>query len=201
MGLLSDKIATLKLSSPLTVPSGTSVRQVIEQRRQHQAGCVLVCQEQRVVGIMTERDVLMKVVARDVNQEEPVDKFMTPEPVTLTRDRTIGEAITLMNDEAFMRAARGLARRMMESDGRNVSERVVHGFRRCVVRRPNGEERAVLASYYEKALQEFESDLESAKKLIKQDKPFIEKFTVAESAAWTMVANVMLNLDETITRE
>ncbi len=101
MGLLSDKIATLKLSSPLTVASGTSIRQVIEQIRERQAGCVLVCQEQRVIGIMTERDVLMKVVARDVNHDDPVDKFMTSEPVTLTKDRTIGEAITLMNDQDF----------------------------------------------------------------------------------------------------
>lgn len=101
MGLLSDKIATLKLSSPLTVPSGTSVRRVIEQIQEHKAGCVLVCQEQRAIGIMTERDVLMKVVARDVSHDDPVDRFMTPDPVTLTKDRTIGEAISLMNSEDF----------------------------------------------------------------------------------------------------
>ena len=101
MGLLSDKIATLKLSSPITVPSGTTVRQVIEQIQQHKAGCVLICQEQRVIGIMTERDVLMKIVARDVSHDDPVDNFMTPKPVTLTKDRTIGEAISLMNSEDF----------------------------------------------------------------------------------------------------
>ena len=50
---------------------------------------------------MTERDVLMKVVARDVDYEQPVDRFMTPDPRTLTPDRTIGEAISLMNDEGF----------------------------------------------------------------------------------------------------
>ncbi len=50
---------------------------------------------------MTERDVLMKVVARDVDYDQPVDLFMTPDPRTLTSDRTIGEAISLMNNEGF----------------------------------------------------------------------------------------------------
>jgi CBS domain-containing protein len=50
---------------------------------------------------MTERDVLMKVVARDVKYDEPVDKFMTPEPLTLTAEHTIGEAITLMSDHGI----------------------------------------------------------------------------------------------------
>lgn len=111
------------------------------------------------------------------------------------------QALTLMNDEAYMRAARGLARRMMESDGRNVEARVVHGFRRCVVRRPDKDERALLVAYYQKSLQGFIDEPTTAKALIKQDQPFAAGFTVEESAAWTMVANVMLNLDEMITKE
>ncbi len=99
--MLSDKIATLKLPPPLSVASGTSVRQVIESVQQHRDNCVLVYEGPRLVGIMTERDVLVKVVARDVSYAEPVDKFMTPNPVTLTADRTIGEAIRLMDDEGF----------------------------------------------------------------------------------------------------
>jgi CBS domain-containing protein len=50
---------------------------------------------------MTERDVLMKIVRRDVNYDEPVDKYMTASPQTLTADDTIREAITLMNNEGF----------------------------------------------------------------------------------------------------
>jgi CBS domain-containing protein len=95
--LLADTIGALKLSKPLAVASGTSVGQVIDQVQRHKTGCVLVTQGPRLVGIMTERDVLMKVVARDVSYDEPVDKFMTPDPLTLTPDRTIGEAITLMS--------------------------------------------------------------------------------------------------------
>jgi CBS domain-containing protein len=96
--LLADKIAALKLPTPLAVASGTSVRQVIDKVQQQKTGCVLILDGTRLVGIMTERDVLMKVVARDVKYDEPVDKFMTPEPLTLTPDHTIGEGIALMSD-------------------------------------------------------------------------------------------------------
>ena len=101
MTLLSEKIAALKLPSPLSVPSGTSVRDVIEQVQRQRIGCVLVCQESNIVGIMTEWDVLMKVVRRDIDPDSPVDQFMTPNPRTLTSDRTIGDAIALMNNEGF----------------------------------------------------------------------------------------------------
>lgn len=99
--MLSDKIRALKLPRPLTVQSGTSVREVIERVQREGAGCVLVSKDKRPIGVMTERDVLMKIVARDVDYDEPVDAFMTPEPLTLTPDDTIGDAISLMNRESF----------------------------------------------------------------------------------------------------
>jgi len=99
--LLADKIVSLNLPDPLFVASGSSVRHVIETVQRHRTGAVLIVDGKRLVGIMTERDVLMKVVARDVDYEQPVDRFMTPDPRTLTPDRTIGEAISLMNDEGF----------------------------------------------------------------------------------------------------
>ena len=99
--MLSDKIRALKLPRPLTVESGTSVREVIRKVQQHGAGCVLVSKDSRPVGIMTERDVLMKVVARDVDYYEPVDVFMTRDPRTMTPDDNIGKAISLMNKAGF----------------------------------------------------------------------------------------------------
>ena len=99
--MLNEKIGTLKLAAPLCVEIGTSVGEVINEFQRHTIGCVLVCDGPKLVGIMTERDVLLKVVARDVSSEEPVEKFMTPGPVTFTPDRTIGDAIDLMDQENF----------------------------------------------------------------------------------------------------
>jgi CBS domain-containing protein len=99
--LPDDRIRTLDLQSPLCVASGSSVRTVIETVQKQKAPAVIICEANRPIGIMTERDVLMKIVARDVNHDDPVDKFMTPDPRTLTPDRTIGEAIALMVTDDF----------------------------------------------------------------------------------------------------
>ncbi len=99
--LPNDRIRTLDLQSTPCVASGSSVRTVIETVQKQKAPAVVICEGKRPIGIMTERDVLMKIVARDVNHDDPIDKFMTPDPRTLTPDSTIGEAIALMVTEDF----------------------------------------------------------------------------------------------------
>ena len=74
------------------------MRQVIEVIQQAQAGSVLILDGKRLIGIMTERDILMKVVARDVDYDKPVDEYMTHSPRTLRPADTIGDAINLMNE-------------------------------------------------------------------------------------------------------
>jgi CBS domain-containing protein len=74
---------------------------LIEEVQRKRVGCVLVSEAGRPIGIFTERDVLMKVVARDVKLSEPVDKFMTPDPQTLSPDHTIGDAVLLMTEKQF----------------------------------------------------------------------------------------------------
>lgn len=66
---------------------------------------MLICDGKIPVGIMTERDVLMKVVARDVKRDEPVDKFMTRNPRALTLDKTIGDAIAVMTEDDVQNVA------------------------------------------------------------------------------------------------
>ena len=109
------------------------------------------------------------------------------------------QALTTMNDEAFFRCARALAQKTLATN-KETGPRIVHAFRRCLVRRPNADEWTELNVYYQKQLDRFASDEDGAKKLIAQETPF-ENATLAESAAMTMLANVLLNLDETITRE
>lgn len=96
--MLADKIVTLKLGTPLFVDSGSSMRKVIETIQQAQSGSVLIVSGKRLIGIMTERDVLMKVVARNVDYDKPIDDFMTPNPRTLRPADTIGDAINLMHE-------------------------------------------------------------------------------------------------------
>ena len=83
------------------VESGTAVGEVVEAIQKHQVGYVLVSAERKLVGIMTERDILLKIVARHVDYSEPVDNFMTPDPETLSNDATLGEAVSLMSKKDF----------------------------------------------------------------------------------------------------
>ncbi len=99
--MLTARISTMPLTPPVTVDSGSSVAGLVEQVQKQNVGCVLVYEAGRLVGIITERDMLLKVVARDVKYTEPVEKFMTVNPVTLSPEDTIGDAAHLMNERHF----------------------------------------------------------------------------------------------------
>jgi CBS domain-containing protein len=99
--MLVDKISTLPLTPPLVIQSGKSVGDVVEKIQAGAVGCVVVCQGDHLIGILTERDVLLKVVARDVDYSKPVDEFMTPDPITLPSHATIGDAVSIMVEHNF----------------------------------------------------------------------------------------------------
>lgn len=125
---------------------------------------------------------------------------MSREGCTVERVKTNTplQALTTMNDEAFMRAARGLAEKTMQVPRHLWIETA---FRRCVVRRPDSKECQLLEDYYAKQLAHFQANETDARKLVSRPAPFVKDATFAESAACVMLANVLLNLDETITRE
>jgi mono/diheme cytochrome c family protein len=100
------------------------------------------------------------------------------------------QALTLMNDPAFLEAARALAGRMLQEAGPEAKRRIEHGFRLCTGRTPSAEEVRALVRLKEKAAASFQRDPAKAKALA-GDVP---------RAVWTMVANTLLNLDETITK-
>ncbi len=99
--MLTEKIGTLDRTPPVVVESGTSIGTVVEEIERGAVGCVVVCQGPKLIGILTERDVLVKVVARDVDYARPVDEFMTPDPITLPLSATIGEAVNIMIEREF----------------------------------------------------------------------------------------------------
>jgi mono/diheme cytochrome c family protein len=119
--------------------------------------------------------------------------------VRRVRTNTPLQALTMLNDEAAMEAARSLARRMLTEGGASVEARIIYGLRSCVARMPNKKETGRLVELYRQQVRYFRShEAEAAK--IKGDLKAKAKNEHAELAAWTMVANVLLNLDETLTK-
>jgi CBS domain-containing protein len=69
--------------------------------QQDEGGCAIVCEGDRVVGIFTERDLLTKIIGRDVDLNAPVSRWMSPVVATLQPDATIGEAVNIMNEKSY----------------------------------------------------------------------------------------------------
>ncbi|MBX3442466.1 MAG: PSD1 domain-containing protein [Planctomyces sp.] len=118
------------------------------------------------------------------------------------RTNTPLQALALMNDEQYVEASRFLAERMIREGGGRAGERLELGFRLITARRPCEAERAVLQATLDRALEKYRSDPEAAGKLLGiGEKPRDAAIDVAEHAAYTLVANLLLNLDEAVTRE
>jgi mono/diheme cytochrome c family protein len=118
--------------------------------------------------------------------------------VRRVRTNTPLQALTMLNDEAAMEAARALAKRVVEEGGDGVKERAIYGFRICAARTPKEKEVERIVALYQQQLTHFTANATEAGKIVRNHST---KAGAAEFAAWTMVANVLLNLDETLTKE
>ena len=122
--------------------------------------------------------------------------------VRRARTNTPLQALVLMNDVQFVEAARRFGQRMMTEAGESKTERVVFAFRLATARRPSELERDAIVELFDQQLAEFQTDRDAADQLIRVgDSPPDESLDSAELAAWTTVASVILNLDETVTKE
>ena len=113
--------------------------------------------------------------------------------VRRVRTNTPLQALSALNDPAFFEAAQALARRVVADGGQQPRGRAELAFRLCVARLPKPGELDRMLSWEERERLFFDEHREDAKKLTGVDDP--------ELAAWTMFSNVLLNLDETLTKE
>ncbi|MBM3783416.1 MAG: DUF1553 domain-containing protein [Acidobacteria bacterium] len=110
------------------------------------------------------------------------------------------QALVLMNDPAFVEAARVLAQNTLRSAG--AADRLTFAFRRVTGRAPSSTEAVVLNQLAARQLERYRNDAPAAKALLSVGKfPVDTSLAVHELAAWTNVASVLLNLDEVITKE
>ncbi|MGE3806138.1 MAG: DUF1553 domain-containing protein, partial [Gemmataceae bacterium] len=119
-----------------------------------------------------------------------------------SRTNTPLQALNLMNDVTFVEAARVLAQQAWPQGGKTAEERLTYMFRRVLARPPRPLELKILANGYQFHLAEFRKDEAAARQLIEQGESKVDrKIEVAELAAATTIAGLILNLDETITKE
>ncbi len=117
------------------------------------------------------------------------------------RSNTPLQALQLLNDIQHIEAARHLAQRLIAEGGVKPEERLDLGFRIVTSRRPTAAEAKILKEQLDKQLARYQQDKEAASKLIKYgEAPVKAGLDASELAAYTMVANLLLNLDETLTK-
>ncbi|HXH21737.1 MAG TPA: CBS domain-containing protein [Dehalococcoidia bacterium] len=94
----TDPISALGLQSPVSIASSATVGQALAAVQKEGQGYVLVLDNGKPVGIMSEREVVMRIVARDVKYDANVMEYVSPVTRTLTNRNTIAEAIALMQE-------------------------------------------------------------------------------------------------------
>jgi hypothetical protein len=127
----------------------------------------------------------------------------TREACTVRRLRTNTplQALALMNDPQFVEASRAFGQRIILEGGKDPKARITYAFRLATSRKPAADEIKILVDILNKELAEYQQDKASAEKLLGvgdfKPKSDLDK---AELAAWSTIASMIMNLDETITK-
>ncbi len=100
-----DHVAMLlrnKGTDVYSVPSSASVYSAIEKMADKRIGALLVIDDGRLVGILSERDYARKVILKGRSSKDtPVREIMTPSPITIAPDTSVDEAMRMMTDNRF----------------------------------------------------------------------------------------------------
>jgi len=134
-----------------------------------------------------------------VNFDSPNREVCT---VQENRTDTPLQALDLMDDEQFVEASRKLAERAMHEGGKTADQRIDYLYRLVLARPPKPAENKIVLDTLEHFEQRYRKDPESAKALLTHgDSSSDQKLGAPDLAAYTSVASLLLNMDETITKE
>lgn len=99
---LDDPISSLALQNLTVAQTSTSLREGHTMMVKNHVGCLLIVEDEKLVGILTERDIISRFVGKGLIMEEvPVDQFMTANPNTLHMDDPIAFALNRMYDRGY----------------------------------------------------------------------------------------------------
>ncbi|MCA9416575.1 MAG: CBS domain-containing protein, partial [Candidatus Omnitrophica bacterium] len=99
--LREELIRHLPLSEPIRIEETTPISTLIDLLADQNRGCVLVEKEGRLHGLVSERDILAKVLERKMSADEPVSAIMSTEIETLRPDESLDRAIQVMTSGGY----------------------------------------------------------------------------------------------------
>ena len=132
--------------------------------------------------------------------------FDAPDRAICTEQRSMTctplQAFVTLNEKGFVEAARVLAQRILLEGGSTMDHRLTYAFKTVLARPPTSAERKIMAGIHGDMLASYQRNLKSAVDLISTGEAHrVDNVNELQLVAWTAVANVMLNLDETVTKE
>ena len=90
-------------SEVVTVGPGETIRGTVDKMKRHNVGAVVVVDAEKVVGIVTDRDTVLKVIAKDVPVESPIGEIMTKPVLTIWNDQGVFNATQYMRGRKLRR--------------------------------------------------------------------------------------------------
>ncbi len=99
---LDAPLSSLKLSRPIIVSSDTSIKDAVKKLQNRSIGCLLVEENNKLVGIMTERDILLKITGKGMDlSKKVVASFMSLNPEYLKKEDAVAYALNIMVFSGF----------------------------------------------------------------------------------------------------
>lgn len=121
LSLQSEGVGSAYPDQPLAASANENVGQVLQLLRAQRTGAVLICEGEKLVGILTERDAL-KLMASGADLKVPVREVMSSDPATILSTATVGEAIRVMAEGGYRHLP------IVDRDGKPTGMVAVHGI-------------------------------------------------------------------------
>lgn len=99
--ILTDTVSCLDYNPPLSVSINATVEKAIQALQTSGRGCVLVVDGDDLKGIFTERDILIKILAEHVDQNQPVKSYMSESPTTISSNDKVADVVKLMRKGGY----------------------------------------------------------------------------------------------------
>ena len=96
-----DSVSRLHPTPPLRMGPTQTVAEAVRLMRQEKVGCLLVCEGEKLVGILTERDLMRRVLAAGKPLTSALAECMTPHPVVVDRKEPVGAVIRRMEEGGY----------------------------------------------------------------------------------------------------
>jgi len=122
--MMVDSVSRLHPTAPLHVAPHQSVRTAVELMRREHVGCLLVCENDQLLGIFTERDLLKRILAAGKSLDSPVSECLTPAPALVDPHEAVSAALRHMQEGGYRHLP------VVENSGKPVGvlsvKRIVH---------------------------------------------------------------------------